>query len=45
VLTGDAGQDWFIFNQDGDGGTRDTATDLTTYEPQHAEDIDFITGT
>ena len=44
VLTGDAGQDWFIFNQDGDGGARDTATDLSTFEATYQEDIDFIQG-
>jgi Ca2+-binding RTX toxin-like protein len=44
VLTGDAGQDWFIFNQDGDGGARDTAADLNTFEATYAGDIDFIQG-
>jgi Ca2+-binding RTX toxin-like protein len=46
VLTGDTGQDWFIFNIDGDNGTapKDTATDLSTYEARYTEDVDFITG-
>ena len=42
VLTGDAGQDWFIFNVDGVLGTTDRATDMTAFEAQFAEDIDFI---
>ena len=42
VLTGDTGQDWFIFNVDGVLGTTDQATDLMTFETQFAEDIDFI---
>ena len=29
VLTGSSGQDWFIFNMDGDGGVKDKATDLS----------------
>jgi Ca2+-binding RTX toxin-like protein len=43
VLTGDAGQDWFLFNRDGDhAAARDTVTDLTTYEACYLEDVDFI---
>lgn len=44
VLTGSEGQDWFLFNQDGDGGTRDQATDMKTFEAMFAQDIDFILG-
>ena len=42
VLTGSAGQDWFLFNQDGDGGVKDKVTDLGAQE--FATDIDFIAG-
>ena len=44
VLTGSAGQDWFLFNVDGDGDTKkkDKVTDLSASE--FATDIDFITG-
>ena len=44
VLTGSEGQDWFLFNQDGDGGDTDRATDMKTFESMFAEDIDFFTG-
>ncbi|HVK14276.1 MAG TPA: hypothetical protein VM597_36380, partial [Gemmataceae bacterium] len=40
VLTGDAGQDWFIFNVS--GGVTDQVTDMTSFESQYATDIDFI---
>ena len=44
MLTGNDGQDWFLFNADGDGDARkkDKVTDLTAQE--FASDIDFITG-
>ena len=42
VLTGSAGLDWFLFNQDGDGGAKDKVTDLSAQE--FASDMDFITG-
>jgi Ca2+-binding RTX toxin-like protein len=44
VLTGSAGQDWFLFNVDGDGDAKkkDKATDLSATE--FAADLDFITG-
>jgi Ca2+-binding RTX toxin-like protein len=42
ILTGDAGQDWFIFNADGDGGAKDKVTDLNANE--FASDLDFING-
>ncbi|MCS6978295.1 MAG: tandem-95 repeat protein [Gemmatales bacterium] len=42
LLTGSAGQDWFLFNRDGDGGVRDRVTDLHASEFQ--TDIDFING-
>jgi Ca2+-binding RTX toxin-like protein len=42
ILTGSSGQDWFLFNQDGDGGRRDRITDLSASE--FANDIDFING-
>ena len=40
LLTGSAGQDWFLFNRDGDGGAKDRATDLSAGE--YAADVDFI---
>jgi Ca2+-binding RTX toxin-like protein len=43
VLTGSAGQDWFLFNRDGDGGVQDKATDMSAVEALFAEDIDFLT--
>lgn len=42
VLTGAEGNDWFLFNNDGDGGVRDRATDLSTFETQFAQDIDWL---
>ncbi len=43
VLTGSAGQDWFLFNADGANGTRkDKVTDLSAVE--FADDLDFING-
>ena len=42
ILTGSSGNDWFLFNQDGDGGTRDRVTDMSTFESMFADDIDFI---
>ncbi len=42
VLTGSSGQDWFLFNQDGDGGVKDKVTDMSTFEAMFAQDIDFI---
>jgi Ca2+-binding RTX toxin-like protein len=43
VLTGSAGVDWFLLNQDGDNATaKDKVTDLGAEE--FASDIDFITG-
>jgi hypothetical protein len=43
ILTGDAGQDWFIFNADGENGsTKDKVTDLHANE--FASDLDFING-
>ena len=44
VLTGSEGQDWFLFNQDGDGSVKDRATDMKTFESLFAQDIDFIAG-
>lgn len=44
VLTGCEGQDWFLFDQDGDSGVKDKATDMKTFESLFAEDIDFISG-
>lgn len=44
LLTGDGGQDWFLFNVDGDGGVADRATDLTNFEAENVLDIDFING-
>jgi Ca2+-binding RTX toxin-like protein len=38
VLTGDQGQDWFLFNQDGSGASRDLLTDLSNCE--YWNDID-----
>jgi Ca2+-binding RTX toxin-like protein len=40
VLTGSAGQDWFLFQADGEG--KDKVTDLSTAEI--ADDLDFIDG-
>ena len=42
ILTGSSGNDWFLFNQDGDSGTRDRVTDMSTFESMFADDIDFI---
>lgn len=43
MLTGSSGDDWFLFNQDGDDGTaKDKVTDLTTFAQMFAQDIDFI---
>jgi hypothetical protein len=39
VLTGEGGLDWFIFNRDGDGGTRDEATDVHSNEVRTDIDI------
>ena len=39
----DAGQDWFLFNADGDGA-QDRVTDMSTFEAMFAQDIDFISG-
>src|SRR5262249_42311453 len=39
VLTGDGGLDWFILNRDGDGGTRDEATDARSNEVRTDIDI------
>ena len=38
VLTGSSGDDWFLFNSDGDGVVTDKATDLSTFESQYAEE-------
>ena len=41
LLTGSSGQDWFLFNADGEGGSKkDKATDLMADE--FALDLDFI---
>ena len=42
VLTGCEGDDWFLFNRDGDGGVRDKVTDLTRFEATYAQDIDWL---
>ena len=42
VLTGSAGVDWYLFNEDGDGGVADRVTDMSTFESLFAADIDFI---
>jgi len=43
VLTGSAGQDWFLFNADGDNdAAKDKATDL--HASEFDSDIDFING-
>ena len=42
MLTGNSGQDWFLFNED--GVVKDKATDMSTFESMFAEDIDFIFG-
>jgi Ca2+-binding RTX toxin-like protein len=43
VLTGSAGQDWFLFNIDGESGTRkDEVTDLSAAE--FSDDLAFING-
>jgi hypothetical protein len=36
------GNDWFVFNKAGDGGVKDKATDLSTFESQFATDIDWL---
>ena len=40
ILTGSAGQDWFLFNADGDGTARDRATDL--HAAEFAADLDWL---
>ena len=42
VLTGCEGNDWFLFNVDGDGGTKDKVKDLATFEATYASDIDWL---
>lgn len=43
TLTGDQGLDWFLFNADGENGSKkDKATDLSAAE--FADDLDFING-
>jgi uncharacterized protein (DUF433 family) len=42
VLTGAEGNDWFLFNKDGDGGVKDKVTDMSTFEAQFAHDIDWL---
>ena len=43
LLTGSSGQDWFLFNADGEGGSKkDKVTDLKADE--FALDLDFING-
>jgi hypothetical protein len=42
VLTGSEGDDWFLFNRDGDGGVKDKTTDMTTFESHYFEDIDWL---
>ncbi len=44
VLTGSSGQDWFLFNDDGDPANKDKVTDMSTFEQMFAEDLDFIYG-
>jgi hypothetical protein len=39
VLTGDGGLDWFLYNRDGDGGTRDEVTDAQSGEVRSDIDI------
>lgn len=43
VLTGSNGQDWFLFDADS-GNNQDRITDMTSFESQYAEDIEFING-
>jgi uncharacterized delta-60 repeat protein len=44
VLTGNAGNDWFFYNRDGDGARRqrDKVTDISLAESIFARDIDFL---
>ena len=43
LLTGSSGQDWFLFNADGESGTKkDKVTDLK--DDEFALDLDFING-
>lgn len=42
VLTGESGNDWFLFNVDGDGGVKDKATDMSTFESQYATNLDWM---
>jgi hypothetical protein len=44
LLTGDDSNDWFVFNNDGHGGVKDKATDLSTFESQFAQDIDWLSN-
>jgi Ca2+-binding RTX toxin-like protein len=44
VLTGGDGSDWFLYNRDGDGGVKDKATDLSSFESHYAEDIDWLSN-
>ena len=42
VLTGAEGNDWFLFNRDGDGGVKDKVTDLSVFEALYALDLDWL---
>lgn len=44
VLTGSEGNDWFLFNRDGDGGVTDTVTDLSTFKALYALDLDWLSN-
>jgi len=41
ILTGSAGVDWFLYNDDG-AGVRDRVTDL--HDDEFRDDLDFING-
>ena len=44
VLTGSDGNDWFLFNRDGDGGVKDKVTDLSVFEALYALDLDWLSN-
>ena len=43
-LMGSDGNDWFLFNKDGDGGVKDKVTDMSSFETQYFADIDWLTN-
>lgn len=44
LFTGVDCSDWFPFNNDGDGRVTDKTSDLSTFESQFAQDIDWLSN-